>query len=252
MSQDSPRILIVEDEPSIADNITFALQLDGFHSEHHLLAASALNLLQTTSFDLVIIDVGLPDFNGFELCKKIRAFSNIPIIFLTARADEIDRILGLELGADDYVTKPFSPRELSTRVKAILRRIALHKVTTYSTATLGSSLSTSNDTDLSLQSSQTLKTFIIDSERASITYLKQKLELTRIEYFLLCKLIESPEHVFSREQLMLAAWDNPDHSLERAVDTHIKGLRAKLKQVSGTQQPIKTHRGLGYSLELPQ
>lgn len=233
MHQDSPKILIVEDEPSIADNIVFALQLDGFHSEHQLLAAPALASLQNKTFDLVILDIGLPDINGFELCKRIREFSNIPIIFLTARADEIDRILGLELGADDYVTKPFSPRELSTRVKAILRRVSRA------------------DTPVS-SNSPILYGFDIDSDKASITYLSQKLELTRIEYYLLCKLIENPEHVFSREQLMQAAWDNPEHSLERAVDTHIKGLRAKLKRISDAHQPIKTHRGLGYSLERPR
>jgi two-component system catabolic regulation response regulator CreB len=237
MHQDSPKILIVEDEPSIADNIVFALQLDGFHSEHQLLATSALASLRSTTFDLVIIDVGLPDINGFELCKQIRDFSNIPIIFLTARADEIDRILGLELGADDYVTKPFSPRELSTRVKAILRRVSRQESRT-------DQPHSNNDTSQ--------YGFTIDKEKASITYLSQKLELTRIEYFLLSKLIENPEHVFSREQLMQAAWDNPEHSLERAVDTHIKGLRAKLKQISNNYQPIKTHRGLGYSLELSE
>ena len=118
MAGQRTHILIVEDEPSIADNVSIALQLDGFTSEHFILAQDGLNALQNSRFDLAIIDVGLPDFNGFELCKRIREFSNIPIIFLTARSDEIDRILGLELGADDYVTKPFSPRELSTRSKA--------------------------------------------------------------------------------------------------------------------------------------
>ncbi len=235
MQPDNPRILIVEDEPSIADNIAFALQLDGFSSEHQLLASTALSQLHTQTFELVIIDVGLPDFNGFELCKRIREFSNIPIIFLTARSDEIDRILGLELGADDYVTKPFSPRELSTRVKTVLRRVTPSNV--------------SNHPE-SAHNTTTANPFQVDHERAAITYCHHKLELTRIEYFLLSKLIEHPERVFSREQLMQAAWDNPEHSLDRAVDTHIKGLRAKLNKVSSTHQPIKTHRGLGYSLEL--
>lgn len=229
MQNTQAHILIVEDEPSIADNIVFALQLDGFSSQHTRLAAEALSYLQQQPVDLAIIDVGLPDFNGFELCRKIRAFSDLPIIFLTARADEVDRILGLELGADDYVTKPFSPRELSTRVKAILRRAGPKKAPEATTSVLWT-----------------------DTARAAIFYHQQKLDLTRIEYLLLSQLIRHPEQVFSREQLMRAAWENPEHSLERAVDTHIKSLRAKLKQIAPEQSPIKTHRGLGYSLELPQ
>jgi len=222
-------ILIVEDEPSIADNIVFALQLDGFSSRHCLLAADALDYVRQQQVDLAIIDVGLPDINGFELCRTIRTFSDIPIIFLTARADEVDRILGLELGADDYVTKPFSPRELSTRVKAILRRVK----------------------PAADKTSPTTAPLWTDPDKAAVFYHQQKLELTRIEYLLLSQLIRYPEQVFSREQLMRAAWDNPEHSLERAVDTHIKSLRAKLKAVAPELNPIKTHRGLGYSLELP-
>ncbi|EAR60333.1 two-component system regulatory protein [Neptuniibacter caesariensis] len=228
MTGQNIHILIVEDEPSIADNVSIALQLDGFTSEHFILAQEGLNALQNSRFDLAIIDVGLPDFNGFELCKRIREFSNIPIIFLTARSDEIDRILGLELGADDYVTKPFSPRELSTRVKAILRRVA---------------------PSASTERSDTL---ILDQKRACIFYREQKLPLTRIEYLLLSKMLNNPEQVFSREQLMQAAWDHPEHSLDRAVDTHIKTIRAKLNEFNPDQQLIKTHRGLGYSLVLDE
>lgn len=225
VSESSAHILLVEDEPSIADNVIFALQIDGFTSDHQLLAARGLEALKSGNFDLAIIDVGLPDFNGFELCKKIREFSNIPIIFLTARSDEIDRILGLELGADDYVTKPFSPRELSTRVKTILRRV----------------------TPIQPPCDQNL--LRLDTKRAAVFFAGSKLELTRIEFLLLSKLIQNPEQVFSRDQLMQAAWENPHHSLERAVDTHIKTLRAKLKKVAPQSQFIKTHRGLGYSLE---
>ncbi len=227
-------VLIVEDEPSIADNIRFALELDGFNCQHRLLAGDALTELNSNHYDLAIIDVGLPDFNGFELCKKIREFSTIPIIFLTARSDEIDRILGLELGADDYVTKPFSPRELCSRVKAILRRIQTEQAV--------KPAGTGVDADVNpLQ---------IDHQRACIFYESQRLELTRTEYQLLTKLIENPTQVFTREQLMQAAWENPEHSLDRAVDTHIKTLRAKLKQANPASELIKTHRGLGYSLKV--
>ncbi|WP_415892392.1 two-component system response regulator CreB [Neptuniibacter sp. PT8_73] len=233
MSNSQANILIVEDEPSIADNVKFALQLDGFDCQHFLLAEEGLNQLKEGCFDLAIIDVGLPDYNGFELCKKIRQFSNIPIIFLTARSDEIDRILGLELGADDYVTKPFSPRELSTRVKTILRRVS---------PSVEKTAAPSKSKTSPLQ---------LDTKRACIFYHQEQLVLTRIEFLLLSTLLQSPEQVFSREQLMTAAWENPEHSLDRAVDTHIKTLRAKLKLVH-PDQLIYTHRGLGYSLRFGQ
>ncbi len=224
---DNKRILIVEDEASIADNISFALQLEGFSSEHCMLAGDALLRLEEAPFALAIVDVGLPDMNGFELCKAIRRSSDIPLIFLTARADEIDRILGLELGADDYVTKPFSPRELTTRVKTILRRAR----------PAGSESPVSAVTP-----------FILDTLQASIQFRNCTLNLTRIEYLMLQVLIGHPGQVFSRGQLMHAAWEHPQVSLERSVDTHIKSLRAKLKQVDSADDSIQTHRGLGYSL----
>lgn len=219
-------ILIVEDETAIADNINFALQLEGYSSQHCSLAGDALTALKTTDFALAIIDVGLPDMNGFELCKQIRQFSDIPLIFLTARADEIDRILGLELGADDYVTKPFSPRELTTRVKTVLRRAR-------------PAVSQSKDVD---------SLFSYDARQAQISYRGKALQLTRTEYQMLQVLLASPGQVFSRGQLMHAAWEHPQVSLERAVDSHIKSLRAKLRQAGAEPDPIQTHRGLGYSL----
>ena len=115
-------ILIVEDEPAIADNICFALETEGFTTLWHALGADVLPLLSNQTIDLIVLDVGLPDVNGFELCKAIRQQHPVPIIFLTARSDEIDRVVGLEIGADDYMVKPFSPRELTARVRAVLRR----------------------------------------------------------------------------------------------------------------------------------
>ncbi len=223
---EAKRILIVEDETSIADNISVALQLEGFGSVHCMLAGDALARLQTEAFELAIVDVGLPDMNGFELCKAIRRESDIPLIFLTARADEIDRILGLELGADDYVTKPFSPRELTTRVKAILRRARPD---------------TAKPVDPEIP-------FVVDTRQATIQFRGQVLNLTRIEFLMLQTLVAHPGQVFSRGQLMHAAWEHPQVSLERSVDTHIKSLRAKLKQVDSEDDSIQTHRGLGYSL----
>ncbi|WP_027856803.1 two-component system response regulator CreB [Marinobacterium jannaschii] len=225
------RILIVEDEPSIADNIAVALSLDNFSSDHCGLAGDALERLREQHYALAIIDIGLPDFNGFELCKRLREFSELPVIFLTARSDEVDRILGLEIGADDYVTKPFSPRELATRVKVILKRAGSGLGEQVAVAATGDSL------------------FQLDEAAARICYLGQPVTLTRYEFRVLAALIKQPERVFSRGQLMDIAWEAPEVSLERAVDTHIKSLRAKLRSIDATQDPIRTHRGLGYSLQ---
>jgi two-component system catabolic regulation response regulator CreB len=224
------KILIVDDEPSIVDNIVFALETEGFSATSCATAGNALNTLEAASYDLIILDIGLPDMNGFELAKQIRSSSQVPIIFLTARSSEIDRVVGLELGADDYVTKPFSPRELSARVKAILRRSAGNN-----SATVGSTALSS-------------KLFEIDDEKMQITYHKVVLDLSRIEYRLLKLLMKSPGRVYSREQLMNHAWEHSGVSLERTVDTHIKTIRQKLKVINPDHDPIMTHRGTGYAL----
>src|SRR5579864_6924421 len=124
LSSAGPRILIVEDEPSIADTIQFPLESDGCLTACCGTGGVALDRLTNESFDLVVLDIGLPDMTGFEVCRRIRATSNIPILFLTARSEEIDRVVGLEIGGDDYVSKPFRPRELSARIRAILRRVS--------------------------------------------------------------------------------------------------------------------------------
>ena len=219
------KILLVEDESSIADTVIYALKTEGFEVEWHSLGQDALAELQKSSaYSLMILDVGLPDLNGFDLCKEVRLFSDIPIIFLTARSEEIDRIVGLEIGADDYVTKPFSPRELSARVKVILKRITTSEI-------------------------PKLKTdFTIELNKAKITYLGQIMELTRYEFLILKKLLQQPERVFSREQIISDIWSESHASMDRAVDTHIKTLRQKLKQIDNSRDPIKTHRGLGYSI----
>lgn len=219
------KILLIEDESSIADTVIYALETEGFEVKWHSLGQDALSELQQKSdYSLIVLDVGLPDTNGFDLCKEVRRFSDIPIIFLTARNEEIDRIVGLEIGADDYVTKPFSPRELSARVKVILKRV-------------NNSVSQTQD-----------HIFVIDSSKAKISYLNQALDLTRYEFFILKKLLQQPERVFSRDQIISDVWSEPHASMDRAVDTHIKTLRQKLKQVDDSTDPIKTHRGLGYSI----
>lgn len=222
-----PRILIIEDEPAIADAIQYALETEGFETRILSTGRPALAMLSENRFDLMILDIGLPDINGMELCKVIRKNYMLPIIFLTARADEIDRVVGLEIGADDYVVKPFSPRELCARVKAILRR-------------------TRNSPH---QSPSVAGVFRIDTVRRKILYFDHPLDLSRYEYNLLEALIRRPGQVFSRDHLMTMAWDDPNASMDRTIDAHVKNIRAKLKSISPDVDPIITHRGVGYSLK---
>ncbi|WDD99407.1 two-component system response regulator CreB [Thalassomonas actiniarum] len=221
-------ILVIEDESSIADNITYALKSEGFAATWVSLGEEALQRLSASHVDLVILDVGLPDINGFEVCKTIRKNSEVPIIFLTARGEEIDRVVGLEIGGDDYVVKPFSPRELVARVKVILKR---QRAQTNQSAASG-------------------QTFTLDEEKRQISYCNSQLELTAYEYGILKLLLSQPERVFTREQLMNAVWPTPEESFDRAVDTHIKTIRAKLRAVDPNDSSLVTHRGVGYSIQL--
>ena len=221
-----PRILVVEDEPSILDNILYSLETEGFQPHGCATGGEARAALERGPWALVVLDVGLPDTVGFDLCKEIRRTSNLPIIFLTARASEVDRVVGLEIGGDDYMVKPFSPRELCARVKAVLRRVQ-----------------TSPPGAIAVHGS-----FRIDEERAQIHFQGTRLVLSGTEFRLLRALCAKPGRVFSRAQLMDIAWDDPGAALERTVDAHIKSLRAKLKEAHPDTDPIETHRGFGYSL----
>ena len=229
------RILIIEDEPAIADTLLYALKTEGFAPEWCATGGAGLAALGKNNFALVVLDVGLPDGTGFELCKAIRTRSTVPVIFLTARNTELDRVLGLELGGDDYLVKPFSPRELTARVKAILRR---------TNGAVGAKNSPAGGS-APLPSTGEL---VVDDERCVITCRGVALNLTRYEFRLLRALAAKPGRVFSREQLMNAAWEDPGASLDRTVDAHIKMLRAKLREIVAGEDPIQTHRGLGYSL----
>ena len=223
----SSEILIVEDEPSIADNLKVSLSRDGFNTELCKTINEARAQLAGRDFHLIILDVGLPDGNGFDFCREIRQESNVPIIMLTARSDEIDRVVGLEIGADDYVTKPFSPRELSARVRAVLRR-------------------TSPSLDKAIEKKSAEKIHI-DEEAFEVKINDQVLDLAPYEYKLFVVLASSPGRIFSRQQLLEKAWQDPHAAMERTVDAHIKGLRAKLKEAAG-KDLVVTHRGFGYSL----
>lgn len=220
------QVLIVEDEKAIADTLVYALNNDHFHSDWISSGEAAIRAIENTQYDCVLLDIGLPDINGFDVLKNIRTNSDVPVLFLTARSEEIDRILGLEMGADDYITKPFSPREVVARVKVVLRRISpapSPKKTSY---------------------------FHLDENTAEISLHEHNLILTKAEYFLLKTLLSQPKRIFSRAQLITAVWDENHPSDERAIDTHIKTLRAKIREIDAENHYIHTHRGLGYSLKL--
>lgn len=224
-------VLIVEDEPAIAENIRYALTTEGFETLWQSGGMGVLECLETERVDLIVLDIGLPDINGMELCKAIRKTHTVPIIFLTARSHEVDRIVGLEIGADDYMVKPFSPRELAARVKAILRRTA---PAPQEPDKKGGGI------------------FQVDEARFRIHYASQPLDLSRYEYKILALFIDRPGQIFSRNRLMERVWDEPDMSMDRTVDVHIKNIRAKLKKIRPDIDPIQTHRGIGYSLkEMP-
>ncbi|MRR08839.1 two-component system response regulator CreB [bacterium] len=231
------RILIVEDEAAIADTLLYALRGEGFEADHVLLGSEGLTAHEGRAFDLLVLDVGLPDMSGFEVLRRLRALGGAtgetPVIFLTARGEEIDRVLGLELGADDYVVKPFSPREVAARVRAILRRGGGRNGGNGG----GSALIDINHGPWRRQ-----------PEALRIDYHGIALDLTRYEYRLLDLLLSHPGRVFSREQIMAQVWEQALDTSDRTIDAHIKTLRAKLRMVCEDEDPIRTHRGVGYSV----
>ena len=226
-----PKILIVEDEPGIADTIQYALRTDGFEPAWCATGEEALARVREIAPALVILDVGLPDASGFEIFKRLRETSDVPVVFLTARSDEIDRVVGLELGADDYIAKPFSPRELVARVRSILRR-SQRSASTGATAPGASSTSP----------------IVVDEGRMQVRYYGRALELSRYEFGLLKALASRPGHVFTREALLDRVWGDDSDSMDRTVDAHVKTLRAKMKLIAPLQEPIRTLRGSGYAL----
>ena len=217
------RILLVEDEGAIAQTIEFALRSEGFETAHALTGREALALAAAGAFDLAILDVGLPDIGGFALCRELRRGRDLPVIFLTAHDTEAERVLGLELGADDYVPKPFSLRELVARVRAVLRRS---------------------------RGAQPTTGFEHDAEGHRVFFRGRLLDLTRYEYGLLAALLQRPGAILSRTHLMDRVWGSDSDSSDRTVDTHIKTLRNKLREIDPNADPIQTQRGLGYSLQV--
>jgi two-component system catabolic regulation response regulator CreB len=188
------------------------------------------------------MDLGLPDIQGFELYKKLRQTSDVPVVFLTARGQEIDRVVGLELGADDYVTKPFSPREMVARVRTVLRRSARGAAAASGAAAVASTAAAQ------AAAPPSTTPFAVDEGRRTIRYYGQPLDLSRYEYGLLKTLVARPGIVYTRDQLLALVWDDGADSFDRTVDAHVKTLRAKLRAVAPALDAIRTHRGTGYAL----
>jgi len=231
-----PRILVVEDESGIADTLQYVLATDGYAPVWCATADQALREFEAQPPALAILDVGLPDLNGFELFKRLQALpgaASVPMLFLTARSDEIDRVVGLELGADDYIAKPFSPRELVARVRTILRRSGRPASAAGSPAA---------------QVAAAPLPICVDTEKRQIRYYGRLLELSRYEFGILRLLAHKPGRVYTRDELLAQVWDDGSDSFDRTVDAHIKTLRAKLKAVVPHLEPIRTSRGTGYAL----
>jgi len=219
-------ILIVEDEPKIAALLADYLRAQGgFHSKVVACGDEALFQFQSEQPDLVLLDLMLPGMDGIEVCKQLRAESQVPIIMVTARVDEIDRLLGLELGADDYICKPFSPREVVARVKAVLRRSELTKA------------------------GKQPHGLEMDGDKFVARLNDKELPLTPVEFALLQMLSAQPGRVFSRDKLMNGMYSDYRVVSDRVVDTHVKNLRRKLAEVSGVEEIIKSVYGLGYRFE---
>jgi DNA-binding response OmpR family regulator len=224
----APRILLVDDEQSVQKLLTYPLRKEGYEVVGALDGREALDRLSDSTFDLVVLDVMLPRLDGFDVCRQIRARSAVPIIMLTAKTEEIDKVLGLELGADDYITKPFSVREFRSRVKAVLRRAALVR---------------GNET---LEEPIERGELRIDFDKRHVQVRGESVRLTYVEFEILAALARSPGRVFSRSMLLERVWWDSAYRDPRTVDVHIRHLREKLEQDPKHPDLIFTVRGVGY------
>jgi DNA-binding response OmpR family regulator len=223
------KILVVDDEPKVGDLIKAYLEKDGYDVLLSGDGRDALEKARSHKPDLILLDLNLPVVDGIEVFRGVRTFSDIPVIMVTARDDEVDKIVGLQLGADDYVTKPFSPRELAARVGAVLRR--------YSEGTKNTSRIISGE----LQ---------VDFERHEVKYKDEPVSLTAAEFKLLSVMAKNPGRVFTRLQLMDSAFGETYEGYDRTIDAHVKNIRQKLAKIGGdTENPVVTVRGVGYKLE---
>lgn len=221
-----PRVLIADDEPNIREVISFALERAGFAVATARNGSEALQQVRRGSVDLIVLDIGMPEMDGLEVCRQIRKSSDVPILFLSARDEEIDRVLGLEIGGDDYVTKPFSARELVARVNVILKR-ARNGVKAPAAASHGR--------------------VRLDASRHGVWFGETAITLTALEFEILAALMARPEVVFSREQIMEAAYGGGTFVSDRTIDSHIRNLRAKFAE-AGCSSIVETVHGVGFRL----
>lgn len=222
------QVLVVDDEARIREVVQYALEREGYRVSSVDDGSKAVDALARGAFDLVVLDVMLPGLDGLEVCRRVRATSKVPILFLSARSDEIDRVLGLELGGDDYLVKPFSPRELVARVKAVLRRAEA-----------------SGAEPEPKRRKLTHGRITIDPERHEVAWGTALVDLTPTEFGLLSALLERPGVVLSRGQLMQRAYSYDNLVTERTIDTHVRRIRAKFRAL-GADDPIATVHGVGY------
>jgi two-component system response regulator RegX3 len=223
------RILLVEDEPAIAEALEYALEAEGFEVDALGDGAEALEAARQRQYDLLVLDLMLPGLSGVELCRRVRSESPVPILMVTAKAAEVDRVLGLEIGADDYVTKPFSMPELMARVRALLRRRDLDR----------------RGEDVRLRAGS----LYIDLVRHVATVDDKPVPLTTFELKLLALLATEPGRVFSRREIMRHLWDSDYVGDERACDLHVSNIRRKLERDPADPERLVTVRGAGYKLE---
>ena len=228
MPNGSARILLVDDEQSIQTLLSYPLRKDGYHVTSALDGSEALRRFEEGRFDLVILDLMLPQLNGVEVCRQLRSRSQVPIIMLTAKGSETDKVAGLEVGADDYITKPFSMREFRSRVKAALRR-----------SRMGAG---AQDDGGSIEGGE----LTIDFDRRMVTLAGDEVKVTYVEFEILGALARSPGRVLTRETLLEHVWGDSDYRDPRTVDVHIRHLREKLEKDPKEPEYLFTVRGVGY------
>jgi two-component system, OmpR family, response regulator len=228
LSVAAPRILLVDDELSVQKLLAYPLRKEGYDVIPALDGREALERLRDDNFDLVVLDVMLPRMDGFDVCRAIRSRSTVPIIMLTAKTEETDKVLGLELGADDYITKPFSVREFRSRVKAVLRRAALAQP------------------EAQFEEPIDAGELSIDFEKRSVVVRDEAVRLTYVEFEIIAALARAPGRVFSRTMLLERVWGDASYRDPRTIDVHIRHLREKLEEEPKTPELILTVRGVGY------
>lgn len=224
-------VLIVEDEAHIAEVLIAYCQNNGYNVHHLSTGNGVIDYIKSNRVDLMLLDLMLPDVNGFDICKQLRVFSSLPVIMVTAKSEEIDKLFGLEFGADDYICKPFSPREVIARIKAVLRRFD------------------NNSDDKANETVIEQSGFEMDCEKYQVSFKKHLLDLTPIEFKIVELFLNNVERVFSRDEIMNKVYLDTIDVSDRNIDTHIKNIRKKIHQHSPDSNPISSVYGIGYKCE---